>query len=569
MINKEDILTILKNIKDENNSKKVDSYIFRINEMSDMEWNWFVEFSKSNSTDDFVNFFNNNREIHELQWRTNLNDIVSFGKYKNTLHIHLVPRDLHTMLNKKGFNLGTLALIDALEKIKKLIISDEKFSDVEEIIAFSKLIRKPISVIFEKVGFDTRTMTTAEAKEDYELKKYYNKFVEEEKKVGIAKISKERLFSEEWEKVISQIKFKLIGINDIDLSEFIHQQYLGEEGLAMEEKNKSIENYIMEQFEILNNEYPGIINEEKLQEIINYYTNSSDDFIITKINDRIANGIKEYQKQKKQEEMYYYPDAVENVRESRTFEQIKKGSDILQKIIKKSGLHIYYAGGMLPYILLNEESGRMHDDIDTVCRMQDMEALRELFKNEGLYMPEWDSRTYAKDGKDYGFEIKIDGVPIGIYPFEYKEKKLFQYTYDPYNHYCKIKSMKLEHIEDYITQYNGNDGQTYDTVTLEFLKKLKDTNPRPKDVVDSKKIESIGIRQKIYDRLELPIEIQSVLGEELNHRDKQTKSKKSGLEDCIEDPNMMLSIEQNATMIVKNEVLDKGENIKEENIKGE
>lgn len=569
MINKEDILTILKNIKDENNSKKVDSYISRINEMSDMEWNWFVEFSKSNSTDDFVNFFNNNREIHELQWRTNLNDIVSFGKYKNTLHIHLVPRDLHTMLNKKGFNLGTLALIDALEKIKKLIISDEKFSDVEEIIAFSKLIRKPISVIFEKVGFDTRTMTTAEAKEDSELKKYYNKFVEEEKKVGIAKISKERLFSKEWEKVISQIKFKLIGINDIDLSEFIHQQYLGEEGLAMEKKNKSIENYIMEQFEILNNEYPGIINDEKLQEIINYYTNSPDDFIITKINDRIVNGIKEYQKQKKQEEMYYYPDAAENERESRTFEQIKKGSDILQKIIKKSGLHIYYSGGMLPYILLNEDSGRMHDDIDTVCRMQDMEALRELFKNEGLYMPEWDSRTYAKDGKDYGFEIKIDGVPIGIYPFEYKEKKLFQYTYDPYNHYCKIKSMKLEHIEDYITQYNCNDGQTYDTVTLEFLKKLKDTNPRPKDVVDSKKIESIGIRQEIYDRLELPIEIQSVLGEELNHRDKQTKSKKSGLEDCIEDLNMMLSIEQNANMIVKNEVLDKGENIKEENIKGE
>ena len=38
MINKEDILTILKNIKDENNSKKVDSYIFRINEkMKELE----------------------------------------------------------------------------------------------------------------------------------------------------------------------------------------------------------------------------------------------------------------------------------------------------------------------------------------------------------------------------------------------------------------------------------------------------------------------------------------------------------------------------------------------------
>lgn len=331
----------------------------------------------------------------------------------------------------------------------------------------------------------------------------------------------------------------------------------------MEEKNQNVEKYIREQATILNSRYPGIIDDQKLQEVIYYYTNIGGDYqsIITEINYRIAKGIEEYKKQKMQNEIYYYSDAVENERESRTFEQIKECSDKLQEIVKKSGLHIYYAGGILPYIILNEDSGRMHDDIDTICRMQDIGGLRELFENEGLYMSEWDSKTYAKDGKDYGFEIKIDGIPIGIYPFEYKDNMLVQYTYDPYNHYCKISNMKLEKIDDYVTQYTSKDGQTFDAVTLEFLKKIKDTDPRPKDVMDSNKIASIGIRQEIYDRLELPIRIQSTLGEELSDSKKNGKTKKVGLEDCMGDPKMRLSTEHDATRMVNSETLGKDEKI--------
>ena len=331
----------------------------------------------------------------------------------------------------------------------------------------------------------------------------------------------------------------------------------------MEKRKQNVEEYIREQATILNSKYPGIIDDKKLQELISYYTNNGGDYesIINEINDRIARGIEEFKKQKMQDEMYYYSDAVENERESRTFDQIKECFNKLQEIMKKSELHIYYAGGMLPYIILNEDSGRMHDDIDTICRMQDIEDLRELFKNEGLYMSEWDSKTYANDGKDYGFEIKIDGVPIGIYPFEYKENMLVQYTYDPYNHYCKISNMKLENIVDYITQYTSKDGQTFDAVTLEFLKKIKDTNPRPKDIMDSNKIASIGIRQEIYDRLELPIQIQSTLGEELNDSEKNGKTRKVGLEDCMEDHKMRLSTEHDATRMVNSETLEKDENI--------
>ena len=77
----------------------------------------------------------------------------------------------------------------------------------------------------------------------------------------------------------------------------------------MEEKKQNVEKYIREQATILNSRYPEIIDDKKLQEVINYYTNNGGDYqsIITDINDRIARGIDKY--------LYYYLDEVENERE--------------------------------------------------------------------------------------------------------------------------------------------------------------------------------------------------------------------------------------------------------------
>lgn len=214
-------------------------------------------------------------------------------------------------------------------------------------------------------------------------------------------------------------------------------------------------------------------------------------------------------------EKRYYDNFEEDERESRTFEQIKDAYSKMRTILKKAGLTIYIAGGSVPYILLNQDSGRLHDDIDSVCRMEDMQRLRQIFNQVGLYNSEWDSMTYANDGQDYGFEMKVDGVPVGIYPFTYKDGIVTQYTYDPYNHHCKIKEFPVQELGDYICTYTGLNGQSYDTMSLEYIKLSKDRAGRPKDIVDSQKIIEFGYRQDVIDRIALPIETQNIRAEKL------------------------------------------------------
>lgn len=178
----------------------------------------------------------------------------------------------------------------------------------------------------------------------------------------------------------------------------------------------------------------------------------------------------------------------QNTRDIRTFSQIKQALKVLQNTLKDSKDDIYISGGIVPYIIADEDSGRLHDDIDTICDMKDIKKLREIFKQTNFYKSEWDSLNVAKDGNDYGFEIQVNGVPVGIYPFTYEEKQLTQYTYDPYTHQCKVKSFELEEISDYIQTYTSRDGKTYNAMSLEYIKQSKDNAKRPKDIRDSKKL---------------------------------------------------------------------------------
>ena len=166
---------------------------------------------------------------------------------------------------------------------------------------------------------------------------------------------------------------------------------------------------------------------------------------------------------------------------------------------------------------MNQDSNRLHDDIDAVCRLEDMGKLRKIFKQAGLYQEEWDSKNYANDGKDYGFEMKIDGVPFGIYPFSYENGILTQYSYDPYNTQCKIKILQLKQLSDYITSYKGVDGKIYDIMSLEFIKITKDSAKREKDIVDSLKIIETGmLRPEVMQRVKMFIEIQKIEASKLS-----------------------------------------------------
>jgi len=190
-----------------------------------------------------------------------------------------------------------------------------------------------------------------------------------------------------------------------------------------------------------------------------------------------------------------------NQKEKTTFTQARNTLNKVLNLLEEKHLKIYIVGGLVPYILLNQDSNRLHDDIDTICRLEDIKELRELFIKEGLYNKEWDSKTYSKDDKDYGFEMKIEGVPFAICPFEYKDGIINQYSFDPYTKECKTKTIPIKQISDYVYSYESKDGKIYDTMSLEYIKLTKDNIQRPKDILDLEKISEYGIRNDVMSRL--------------------------------------------------------------------
>lgn len=245
-----------------------------------------------------------------------------------------------------------------------------------------------------------------------------------------------------------------------------------------------------------------MINEEELNERLSKIP-QDDDSITSYLQDVIKQKLEEYINSG---HYSYYINAKENNRESRTFEEIAKAYEKIKTILDKENLITYLAGGSVPYFILNEDSNRLHDDIDTVCKFEDIDKIREALKKNGLYDKDLDSKTFTKDGKDYGFEIMVEGVPISFSPFRYDGKMVSQHTYDPYSHHCKVQEMELYDIEDYITSYKSLNGTTYHTMSLEYIKKSKDnTIGRAKDKKDSEAISRTGqIRPDVFKRIKLP-----------------------------------------------------------------
>ncbi len=283
--------------------------------------------------------------------------------------------------------------------------------------------------------------------------------------------------------------------------------------MSIEQKSELVKHYIINTSNRLNAKYNNILTQDKINQAIYMFTNSEKKYeeIIEEINELVTSIEENYIKLQKEFDNYD--------RNSRTFEQIKNTLVKVQQLLDSYGLKVFISGGTVPYLLLNQDSNRLHDDIDTVCRLEDIERLREVFKQAGLYQKEWDSKNYASDGKDYGFEMKIDGVPFGIYPFSYEDGILTQYSYDPYNMQCKIKTLQLEQLSDYIVSYSGADGKIYTTMSLEFIKLTKDFAKREKDIVDSLKIIETGmLRPEVMQRIKMFSEIQNIEASKLGSK---------------------------------------------------
>ena len=136
-----------------------------------------------------------------------LNDVVSYWISRNTLHIHLIPRDISNILkDPEKLKECELAFIDALDKIKKIM---EKNKSIKLVYAVSPLVRKNTTIgnLFEKYQFDVKSMTRDEAVNDEELGYFVSNIFTDAKnkrhmtKIWRAALSRDKFFSDEWEEM--------------------------------------------------------------------------------------------------------------------------------------------------------------------------------------------------------------------------------------------------------------------------------------------------------------------------------------------------------------------------------
>lgn len=259
----------------------------------------------------------------------------------------------------------------------------------------------------------------------------------------------------------------------------------------VEEKNKFIVSYIEDKVKELEG-MSMFVPRENVDKLLNAFMNRNED--ITVIKERIDvifnNSIAAYKENL--EKLGHSYESVFNV-----YKKIEK--------MNKTRAKLYLAGGMVSYILLNEDSGRKHANLDLLCSKDDIRMIREVFRKNDLYEPKRDSLTYTVNGIDYGFQVVIDGIKVNISVFEEKDNSIVEYNFDCHRRIGRIKNINTK-LSEYIVPYVSSDNKKYMTLSLERIIANKLLLNRDKDRKDIEKIkECNGISDEKINKLPLPI----------------------------------------------------------------
>lgn len=259
----------------------------------------------------------------------------------------------------------------------------------------------------------------------------------------------------------------------------------------MEEKNNQIISYINSKVKELE-EMSMYVPKENVEKLLNAFLNRGEDINIikTKIDTIFNNSVNAY-KENLEKIGFTYNQVIE------VYHKIEK--------MNKTKAKLYLSGGIIPYVLLNEDSGRRHSNLDLLCSKDDARMIREVFRKNDLYEPKRDSLTYTVNNIDYGFQIVIDKVKVNISIFEEKEDGIIEYSFDCHKRIGRIKNINAKST-DYIVPYVSSDNKKYRALSLEFLIANKLLLNRDKDKKDIKKIkECNGISEEKIKKIPLPL----------------------------------------------------------------
>ena len=259
----------------------------------------------------------------------------------------------------------------------------------------------------------------------------------------------------------------------------------------MEEKNKLVISYINNKVKELES-MSMYVPKENVDKLLTAFLNREEDIDIikTKIDTIFNNSVTAYK------------ESLEKLGHPYT-----KVMEVYHKIEKmnKTKANLYLAGGVIPYVLLNEDSGRSHTNLDLLCSKDDIRMIREVFRKNDLYEPKRDSLTYTVNNIDYGFQVIVDKIKVNISVFEEKDGGIVEYSFDCHNRIGRIKNINAK-LSEYIVPYVSSDNKKYRALSLEFLIADKLLLNRDKDKKDIEKIkECNGISEDKIKRLPLPV----------------------------------------------------------------
>ena len=322
----------------------------------------------------------------------------------------------------------------------------------------------------------------------------------------------------------------------------------------MGEKNKKISEYIVNISSRMNEQYNGIMNDEKIQRAIDMFSNSDLPYeeIVEQINKLASQAIKRYVEEK---EKRFSPELVKE-----NHKEIYDKLEILIKKLNERGVDYQLAGALCAYIKYGVESSRTHDDIDINLNEADMDKFRQVCEEMGLQfhddrittprvlkngIPAGDHEVLATlDGSDFHigafcFERKPDGTIVN--KGYYHDEKGQVYTRDD------VMSPELAR-EIFGREQVDFRGQKLTITPPEYVYKLKNYTKKDKDLSDIEFMEDRIDKEKLEKISELSKTSRiehtrvKVFSQNFNYH---THTYRSGHGEYCTDEEMLLNAKQN------------------------
>lgn len=173
---------------------------------------------------------------------------------------------------------------------------------------------------------------------------------------------------------------------------------------------------------------------------------------------------------------------------------------------------LFVGGGILPWLLTGEDSGRLHGDVDLSAEAGEMERIRAVLTGMGLYRRAGDSRFLScnRTGADHGLEVWVGEVPVNIAPFTPIAGGIVQRNFLLQREagFDALMTATVEGmaLEDFVTESVLPDGRRVLTQTVESVRAEKECSGREKDRADLRQLEKLGFDAARYGRVKGPLQ---------------------------------------------------------------